>query len=48
MLKFMVSVCDPVRLLPRMRVDESCNPALAPPNATVFVSAVSGPALLEI
>ena len=48
MLKFIVSVCDPVRLFPRMRVDESINPAFAPPNATVVLSAVSGPALLEI
>lgn len=48
MLKFMTSECEPVRLFPIMRVEESCRPALAAPNGTVCVKAVSGPALLEI
>src|SRR5690349_13512939 len=48
MLKFMLSVRLPERLLPRIRVDESCSPALAPPNGTVFVSAANAPPLLEI
>ena len=48
MLKFMTSVRVPLRLLPRIVVEESCNPALAPPNGTVLVSALNAPPLLEI
>ena len=48
MLKFMTSACEPVRLLPLIFVDQSCRPAFAPPNGTVLVSAVNGPALSEI
>ena len=39
MLKFITSLREPVLLLPKIGVDESCNPALAPPKGTVFVSA---------
>src|SRR5215831_17615797 len=48
MLKFMLSDRVPVRLLPSIGVEESCNPAFAPPNGTVFVNALNGPALFEI
>jgi hypothetical protein len=48
MLKFIKSVCEPERLFPRILVVDSSSPAFAPPNGTVVVSAVNGPALLEI
>lgn len=47
MLKFIESVCEPERLFPRTLVFDSISPAFAPPNGTVVVSAVKGPALLE-
>ncbi len=48
MLKFMLSVRLPERLLPRIGVEESCSPALAPPNGTVLVNALNAPPLFEI
>src|SRR5215471_7205894 len=48
MLKFIVSVCEPCRLFPRILVVESNRPALAPPKGTVFVKAVKAPPLFEI
>jgi hypothetical protein len=47
MLKFIKSVCEPERLFPRILVVDNNIPAFAPPNGTVVVSAVNGPALLE-
>ena len=48
MLKFIKSVCEPERLFPRILVVDNSIPAFAPPNGTVVVNAVNGPALLEI
>jgi hypothetical protein len=48
MLKFIKSACEPERLFPRILVVDNNIPAFAPPNGTVLVRAVNGPALLEI
>lgn len=48
MLKFIASLRDPLRLLPRIGVEDSWRPAFAPPNGTVLVRALKGPALSEI
>ena len=48
MLNFIRSVRLPDLLKPRIGVLESSNPALAPPNGTVFVSVLKAPPLFEI
>src|SRR5690348_9697158 len=48
MLKVITSVWLPVLLLPRISVEDSRKPALAPPNGTVFVNARDAPPLSEI